>query len=267
MRGPRSNIEPKLWTIELPANKPAPITEEYTVMAVNLASKPANMTAFSHATLFSPTLATVVEALRKDFIVGFPGLAKQTLAPHPPQSMVTIKGHLDQSHTNQKWTQSQKQQPTINKSDPDSKQLDMALILDNPNIQTHLCFAATIAITGQIYSNQTGQFPIPSSNGNNYLFCLYNYDSNSITSIPLPNMTGRAILKAYRTAFKAQKEAGLTPKLARLDNECSKALKDSLPHRKTYRLPTHTTIHPQTQCHRTSKLHNEEPLYSWPSNL
>jgi hypothetical protein len=55
------------------------------------------MVAFSHATLFSPPITTPAAALLKNFLVGFPGLTKETLAKYPPQSMATIKGHLDQS--------------------------------------------------------------------------------------------------------------------------------------------------------------------------
>ncbi|MCK7513582.1 MAG: hypothetical protein MZV70_62545 [Desulfobacterales bacterium] len=32
--------------------------------------------------------------------------------------------------------------------------------------------------TGQVYTDQTGRFITPSSNGNNYLLILYDYDSN-----------------------------------------------------------------------------------------
>jgi hypothetical protein len=39
--------------------------------------------------------------------------------------------------------------------------------------------------TGQIYTDQTGRFPITSSRGNKYIMILYNYESNDILAEPL----------------------------------------------------------------------------------
>jgi hypothetical protein len=64
---------------------------------------------------------------------------------------------------------------------------------------TQLCFAAIVPIekTGQVYSNQTGSLPTPSSGGNNHIFVLYDHDSNSIHAIPMPTKTATDILAAY----------------------------------------------------------------------
>ena len=40
-------------------------------------------------------------------------------------------------------------------------------------------------ITGKIYTDQTGRFPVTSSKGSKYLMVLYDYDSNAILSEPL----------------------------------------------------------------------------------
>jgi hypothetical protein len=58
-------------------------------------------------------------------------------------------------------------------------------ISDTPNTRTHYSYAAIIDLnTGQIFTDQTGRFPIPSSKGSNYLFVLYDYDSNIIEGNP-----------------------------------------------------------------------------------
>jgi hypothetical protein len=59
LRGPRSQLQPKLWQIELPKEKP----NQYAALAVNQSTRPADLVAFSHATLFSPTIKTLAEAL------------------------------------------------------------------------------------------------------------------------------------------------------------------------------------------------------------
>ena len=80
--------------------------------------------------------------------------------------------------------------------------------------------------TGQIYTDQTGRFITPSSNGNNYLLVLYDYDSNAIFAQPLITCTGKAILAAYKILHTELCCAGLHLKLQCLDNECSEILKD-----------------------------------------
>jgi hypothetical protein len=37
-----------------------------------------------------------------------------------------------------------------------------------------------VEITGQIFSDQTGRFPITSSRGNKYIMVVYDYKSNAI---------------------------------------------------------------------------------------
>jgi hypothetical protein len=85
-----------------------------------------------------------------------------------------------------------------------------------------------MAPTGQIYTDQTGRFPVPSSNGNNYLMILYDYDSNSILAEPMRTRTGKSILLAFEKLQTRLTTAGLTPQLHHLDNECSTALKQHL---------------------------------------
>jgi hypothetical protein len=85
-----------------------------------------------------------------------------------------------------------------------------------------------MAPTSQVYTNQTGRFITPSSNGNNYLLILYDYDSNAILAEPLKDRTGTTILAAgYQKLHAALSTAGLRPQLQRLNNECSIALKKS----------------------------------------
>jgi hypothetical protein len=85
-------------------------------------------------------------------------------------------------------------------------------------------YAAIMEPMGQIYTDQTGCFVQASSNGNNYLLILYDYDSNRILAEPIKTRTGQAILAAYKIIHTRLCNAGLHPKLQCLDNECSDAL-------------------------------------------
>jgi hypothetical protein len=66
---------------------------------------------------------------------------------------------------------------------------------------------------------------MPSSNGNNYLLILYDYDSNHIFAQPFKNRTAKCLLTAYQVLHTRLCKAGLKPQLQRLDNQCSELLK------------------------------------------
>jgi hypothetical protein len=82
--------------------------------------------------------------------------------------------------------------------------------------------------TGQIYTDQTGRFVAPSSNGNQYLMVLYDFDSNHIFAQPFKTRSAANILAAFKILHHRLCRAGCRPKLHRLDNECSTILKTYL---------------------------------------
>jgi hypothetical protein len=182
-----------------------------------------DMVAFAHATLFSPSLSTLEKALTNGYLTNFPGLTAQALRKFPPASVPMTKGHLDQTRMNQRSTRA------VTLIEPDS---------DDPlhgnddftptaaSTKTFECFCAIAEPTGQIYTDQTGRFISPSSTGNNYLMIMYDYDSNFIFAQPMKNRQGPTILDAYATLHARLCNAGLKPRLQRLDNECSTLLKD-----------------------------------------
>jgi hypothetical protein len=103
--------------------------------------------------------------------------------------------------------------------DPDTDQ--------DHGIKTQHIYAATID-TGQIYTDQTGRFPVVSSKGNKYNMVLYDYDSNAILAKPIKDRTAPVFLKAVQFMEQELVARGLKPKLMKLDNEASKLLKNYL---------------------------------------
>lgn len=138
-----------------------------------------------------------------------------------------VKGHLDQARKNQHSTKPKTvTTPDVVAPDVDS---DAFPASDSSNERTHHCFAAICKpTTGQIYTDQTGKFIVASTSGNNYILVLYDYDSNSILIEALRSRTGPCILAGYKRLHARLVAAGLRPKLQRLDNECSAALKQFL---------------------------------------
>ena len=58
------------------------------------------------------------------------------------------------------------------------------------------------------------------------MIILYDYDSNVILAEPIKSQQDTSILEGYKVLTKWLEKAGLTPRLQRLDNECSKILKE-----------------------------------------
>jgi hypothetical protein len=91
-------------------------------------------------------------------------------------------------------------------------------------IKTQYVYAATID-AGQIYTDQTGRFPVVSSKGNKYIMILYDYDSNAILAKTIKDRTAPELLRAFQVMEQELVARGLKPKLMKLDNEASKLLK------------------------------------------
>ena len=84
--------------------------------AIGNSATPADLVAFAHASLFSPSVSTLETALRKGFLPPFPGLTLKSLQKYPPKSEATTMGHLDNIRKNLKST---KQQANYTEVDPD----------------------------------------------------------------------------------------------------------------------------------------------------
>ena len=72
-----------------------------------------------------------------------------------------------------------------------------------------------------MYTDPTGQFLVPSTKGNEYILCGYDYDSNHVFTEPMKNRKNAIQIKAVTTIIKKLKAAGLRPTFHILDNEVS----------------------------------------------
>jgi hypothetical protein len=131
------------------------------------------------------------------------------------KSTLPTKEHLNQQRQNARTT----------------KIKDTEEIVTEPNmdhgIKTQLVYAATID-AGQIYTDQTGRFPVVSSKGNKYIMILYDYDSTAILGKPMKDRPAPELLKSFKVMEQELMDRGLKPKLMKLDIEASKLLKTYL---------------------------------------
>jgi hypothetical protein len=171
-----------------------------------------NLINYLHAACFSPVKSTWLKAIKNGNFSSWPGLTEHAVEKHLSKSTSTTKGHLNQQRQNAR---------TI-------KIKDTKVIVTGPDldhgIKTQFVYAATID-AGQIYTDQTGRFPVVSRKGNKYIMILYDYDSNAILAQPIKDRTAPELLKAFHVMEQELVARGLKPKLMKLDNEASKLLK------------------------------------------
>ena len=77
---------------------------------------------------------------------------------------------------------------------------------------------------GLISTDLPGRFPFTSSRGMNYIFLLYDYDSNAILVEPIKSRSPHSLIEGYEACYELLEKAGIRPIIQRLDNEASKEL-------------------------------------------
>jgi hypothetical protein len=167
---------------------------------------------YIHAACFSPVKSTCITAIKNGHFTSWPGLTEHDVEKRLSKSTSTTKVHLNQQRQHARSTKVK--DPKVIITEPDLDQ----------GIKTQYVYAATID-AGQIYTDQTGRFPVVSSKENKYIMILYDYDSNVILAQPIKDITAPEILRAFQIMEQELVPRGLKPKLMKLDNEASKLLK------------------------------------------
>ncbi len=93
-------------------------------------------------------------------------------------------------------------------------------------VQDVFCFAALVhAITGTMYTDINGAFPVRLFKSIQYIFVAYVYDLNMIIVHAMPSHTDAAMVTAFNEVILTLKAGGYTPTLNVMDNKCSAAVK------------------------------------------
>ncbi len=79
-----------------------------------------------------------------------------------------------------------------------------------------------------MFSNQTGQFPIPSLCGNKYIMVMVEIKSNAILVEPMKNRKDAKMIRAYNALLLRLKRAGIIPKKHVLNNKASENMKNHI---------------------------------------
>ncbi len=96
-------------------------------------------------------------------------------------------------------------------------------------MQDMFCFAALAdAITGTMYTDITGAFPVRSFKSMQYVFAAYIYNLNAIIVRAMPSCTNASMVQAFTKFISILKSGSYHPALNVMDNECSSAVKKSI---------------------------------------
>jgi hypothetical protein len=92
-------------------------------------------------------------------------------------------------------------------------------------MQDVFCFTALAdTITGTMYTDLTGAFPVRSFKSMQYIFVAYVYDLNAIIIRAMPSHTDASMVTAFTEVITTLKTGGYCPALNVMDNECSAAV-------------------------------------------
>jgi hypothetical protein len=158
----------------------------------------------------------LIQAIAAGYFTTWPGLTVQLVRKHLNKPILTAKGHKKQTRQGTRSAQV-KIKPSVPISPAPTISCNAQQSTNCTN--TSYYYMRPIEITGKIYSDQKGRFPLTSSRCNKYIMIVYSYNSNAILTEPLSSRTENELPQAYTVIHTKLTEHGLKPTLQRLDNE------------------------------------------------
>jgi len=180
---------------------------------------------YLHACAGFPTKPSWIKAIKNGQYASWPGLTVKAVAKHFPKSEETMKGHGRKTKSGLRSTKAQV------KSEPEFDDIENAT-MRNPALpltkqKESVLMVLDLSDEAQrlMYTDQTGKFPKKSSKGNHYIMVLIEIDRNAILVEAMKNRTAGEMIRAYIVLITRLRNAGVTPKMHILDNECSEEFK------------------------------------------
>ena len=244
-----------LWRIPLQGTQEGPHkkqTNSRTNARCNSAYAQKNnrdLVEFLHGCAGFPVKATWIDAIKAGRYASWPGLTHNLVNKSLKPKIPTIMGHMTNIRGGVRSTKLNSPHHT----EPPRPHLDRHM-----GHQVMATAFATSDLKGLISTDLAGRFPFQSFKGNNYVFLLYDYDSNAILVYPIKSRKAADILVGYERCYQRLVDAGITPVLQRLDNEISTVLINSIKKKRLkYQVVTandHRT-NPAERAMRTFKEH------------
>jgi hypothetical protein len=203
-----------------------PLTTPSTVaLAVNVdaTSSTTEYARYIHQIMCSLPASTLLWALDlREELAAIPGLSAVLIKNHLPRSTATDKGHMCQHQANTACTCNMQSNIIATQAKVDCMFPPQELCA----MQDVFCFAALAdALTGTMYTNITGAFPVRSFKSTQYVFVAYIYDLNSIIVQAMPSHTNASMVQAFTKVISILKSGGYHLALNVMDNECPSVVK------------------------------------------
>ena len=188
---------------------------------------------YYHAAAGFPTKRTWIAAINNDQYASWPGLTASAVAKHFPESEETAKGHMRKAKSGIRSTKV--------RVELDGNE-DTA---ERPTTKQRAIYVRAVDLADDlqraIYTDQTGRFPVLSSQGNRYVMVMLDMDSNYIMVEPMKNRNSSELVRSYNSLIQRLHDQGIRPKHQVLDNEISGEYETAIKkHKMTYQLvPPH----------------------------
>ena len=170
---------------------------------------------YLHACAGYPVKETWVKAIAKGYYSTWPKLDRfkgpQWIMKHLPKSIITTMGHMKATRQGIRSTKK-------NNNNDNTETIDEDKPLEPPrphleraiNHQVVCAVIATKDLNGTISTDLPGRFPFTSNLSNNYIFLLYDCDSNNILIRPIKSREKSELVRGFEMCYKDLKEANET---------------------------------------------------------
>ncbi len=143
-------------------------------------------------------------------------LNERNVQKYYPTTIKTATGHLNQTRKNVRSTKAK----TAPLETCNTFQLHGKKVQD--------VYTQTYMVRKTMFSDQTGQFPMHSQQGNKYIMVMVEIDSNAILVEPMKSRKDEEMIRAYNALLLRLKRAGIVPKKHVLDNKVSDNMKNHI---------------------------------------
>ncbi len=143
-------------------------------------------------------------------------LNERNVQKYYPKTIKTAKGHSNQMRKNVRSIKAK----TAPLETCNTSQLHGKKVQD--------VYTQKFMVPKTMFSNQTGQFPTHSQQGNKYIMVMVEIDSNAILAEPMKSRKDEEMIRGYNALLLRLKWAGIVPKKHVLDNKVSDIMKNHI---------------------------------------
>ena len=167
---------------------------------------------FLHRDAFSPTYSSWKKAINNNFFATCIFLTADAAQKFLPNSINTANGHMKTAPKNMESIK-----PFLSIQHESTIMTTRTSLPVEAPVQSHIAYTRVVELTGKVFADQTGCFPVISNRGIKYICVLYDYDSSAILSEPIKLRSATYILSAYTKLHDILKSRGLKALLTRLE--------------------------------------------------